>query len=230
MHADARSANVVVVVMAAVCIRAIAVDAFAIADLVAAVCRLLVNAIVMGAARMIQRISQRYGRRSRGPSGKWCSKAASASVLKAYCVRFRRAAPTHCGPQLQATLTAVAFEIVVPRRQVTVPLRTYSIPPCACTRHWSGAAATATRRAPARRRCRARPRAAHRSAGPSVRHVMRSYGHGLGFVSALGACVHTGVRARVHVSVQCRARVVTSAATNTFIRITMVLGYQYQYQ
>ena len=172
VHADARSANVVVVVMAAVCIRAIAVDAFAIADLVAAVCRLLVNAIVMGAARMIQRISQRYGRRSRGPSGKWCNKAASASVLKAYCVRFRRTAPTHCGPQLQATLTAVAFEIVVPWRHVTVPLRTNSIPPCACTRHWSGAAAAARRRAPARRRCRARA-----NGGASLRWSMRTTCH-----------------------------------------------------
>ena len=146
-------------------------------------------------------------------------------------MRSRRTAHSPLrGPQRPATLTALAFVIVVPWRNVAVPPTKYSIPPCACTRHWSGAAATATRRAPARRRCRARPRAAHRSAGPSVRHVMRSYGHGLGFVSALGACVHTGVRARVHVSVQCRARVVTSAATNTFIRITMVLGYQYQYQ
>jgi hypothetical protein len=42
-------------------IRVIALAAFAIADLVAAVSRLLVSAIVMGAARMIQRLSQRYG-------------------------------------------------------------------------------------------------------------------------------------------------------------------------
>ena len=43
-------------------------------------------------------ITKDTGRRSRGPSGKWCNKATSASV-KAYCMRFRRTAPTHCGPQ-----------------------------------------------------------------------------------------------------------------------------------
>jgi hypothetical protein len=107
----------------------------------------------------------RVNRRSRGPSGKWCNKAA-------YCVRFRRAAPTHCGPQRHATLTAVAFEIFVPRRHVTVPPRMYSIPPCACMRHWSGAAAAGTRRAPARRRCRARA-----NGGASLRWSMRTTCH-----------------------------------------------------
>jgi hypothetical protein len=49
--------------------RVIAVAAFAIAGLVAAC--VLVSAIVMGAARMIQRISQKNtGRRRSGPSGK----------------------------------------------------------------------------------------------------------------------------------------------------------------
>jgi hypothetical protein len=179
VHADARSANVVVVVMAAVCIRAIAVDAFAIADLVAAVCRLLVNAIVMGAARMIQRISQRYGRRSRGPSGKWCNKAASASVLKAYCVRFHRTA--------QPTAARSS-------KQRSPLLRSRSSCPggksrfrCARTAfHLAPARGTGPAQPPPQEEERPPvaaavqgPTAAHCCAGPCARPGMHAYGHGL---------------------------------------------------